>query len=201
MTTRKLHCVIAATVVLTGCAVGKSGTLSLPTSASPPSPGGGTPTLTVPDLIGKTRDEARAIVKAAGFTSEPESSRPLECEGAAHEAGKINCQDPEAGKVVQRYTMIQINVYEPHHIAGAIVRSQLDALRGMTPDQARQQLKKLGHDGKVTVGFVTDSGGGHTFIKECGQNKVCYTSDEAGLGLHDDLTLYINPTLTIAPPP
>ena len=86
-------------------------------------------------------------------------------------------------------------------IAGAIVRRQLEALHGLTPDQARQQLKKLGHDGNVTIGEVTDSGGGHTYLKECGQNKVCSTSGESGIGLHDDLILFINPTLKIAPPP
>lgn len=86
-------------------------------------------------------------------------------------------------------------------ITGAIVRRQLEALHGLTPDQARQQLKKLGHDGKVSIGEVTDSGGGHAYLKDCGANKVCYTSGESGIGLHDDLTLYVNPTLTIAPPP
>jgi len=88
-----------------------------------------------------------------------------------------------------------------HVISGAIVRRQLETLHGLTPDQARQQLKKLGHDGNVSIGEVTDSGGGHTYIKACGDNKVCYTSGESGIGLHDDLTLFINPTLKIAPPP
>ena len=88
-----------------------------------------------------------------------------------------------------------------HVIAGAIVRRQLEALHGLTPDQARAQLRKLGHDGTVSISEVTDSGGGHTYLEDCGQNKVCYTSGESGIGLHDDLTLFINPTLTIAPPP
>ena len=88
-----------------------------------------------------------------------------------------------------------------HVIAGAIVRRQLEALHGLTPDQAKEQLRKLGHDGKVSIGEVTDSGGGHTYVKECGENKVCYTSGESGIGLHDDLTLFVNPTLKIAAPP
>ena len=86
-------------------------------------------------------------------------------------------------------------------IHGAIVRSQLETLRGMTPDEARAQLKRLGHDGKVSLGEVTNAGGGHAFIESCGVNKVCDTSGGSGIGVHDDITLYLNPTLTIAPPP
>lgn len=84
---------------------------------------------------------------------------------------------------------------------GSIVRSQLETLHGMTPDQAKAQLKKLGHDGEVKLGVVTDSGGGQTFIQACGVNKVCETSGGSGISVHDDITLYLNPTLTIAPPP
>ena len=86
-------------------------------------------------------------------------------------------------------------------IRGAIVRSQLESLWGLSPDEAKQRLEKLGHDGNVSVGVVTDYGGGQTYRKDCGENKVCYTSGESGIGLHDDLTLFINPTLKIAPPP
>ncbi len=86
-------------------------------------------------------------------------------------------------------------------IHGAIVRSQLEALHGMTPDQAKAQLLKYGHDGKVSLGVVTDYGGGQTFQQACGVNKVCETSGGPGISLHDDITLYLNPVLTIAPPP
>ena len=207
--------VLAATlaVALAGCPLGTSTTTTLtggatatvgPAASTPaPSSGGpgGTPRAMVPNLIGKTPDEARALVKAAGFTGEPEATRPLECEGAPREPGLINCQDPEAGQVVERYRMIAISVYREQVIQGAIVRRQLETLHGLTPDQAKQQLKKLGHDGPVSIGEVTDSGGGHTYLKACGQNKVCYTSGESGIGVHDDITLYINPTLKIAAPP
>jgi beta-lactam-binding protein with PASTA domain len=162
---------------------------------------GGKPRITVPNLIGKTPEQARALVKAAGFNSEPEANHILECVDAAHDEGLINCQDPDAGAVVERYAMIKIHVYREQVIHGAIVRRQLEALRGLTPDEAKQQLKKLGHDAKINVGVVTDSGGGQTYIKACGQNKVCYTSGESGIGMHDDITLYINPTLKIAAPP
>ncbi len=197
---------IIAAVALAGCPL-------VQTSSSSTMPGGGPSAmsngqsqsagggqLTVPDLVGKTPEEARAVVKAAGFSAEIESSRPVECVDAPREPGRINCQDPEAGKLVARYTMIQINVYEAQRHDGRIIRDQLQSLRGMTPDQAKQQLKKWGHRGKVTVAVVSDTGGGHSFDKDCGENKVCDTSS-AGMGLEDDLILYLNPKLTIAPPP
>jgi len=78
---------------------------------------------------------------------------------------------------------------------------QLATLKGLTLDQAKQQLKKLGHDGEVTVAVVTNSGGGQTFVKDCGDNRVCEWSGESGISVHDDITLYTNPKLSIAPPP
>lgn len=198
----------ALALSLAGCPLGASRSTtiaaggSIATSGDHGAPSGtGTPRLPVPDLIGKTPEEAHALALAAGFAHAPEATRPLECEGAPRDPGRINCQDPEPGAVAARYTLITINVFRPQVIAGAIVRSQLETLHGLTPDQARQQLKKLGHDGQVTIADVTDSGGGHTYLKDCGQNKVCYTSSESGIGVHDDLILFVNPTLKIAPPP
>lgn len=207
-----LNAVLA--VVLMGCPLGTSTTTTstvtgragatidtAASTAAPAASGGGTPKATVPNLIGRTPEEARVLVKAAGFSGEPESTWPLECEGAPRDPGRINCQDPEAGQVVERYRMVAISVFREQVITGAIVRRQLETLHGLTPDQAKRQLEKLGHDGNVSIGEVTDSGGGHTYIKECGQNKVCSTSGESGIGVHDDITLYINPTLKITAPP
>jgi PASTA domain len=216
-----------ATVALAGCPLGATTTLTTTTTRSATASAGagassgdrpgagatassadrpgtgasGSPRLVVPNLIGKTRDEARALVKAAGFAGEPEDTRPLECVDAARDPGKINCQDPDAGQVVERYRMITIRVYQPTVIKGAIVRSQLLTLRGLTPDDAKVQLRKLGHDGEVRIGTVTDYGGGKTFDKDCGVNKVCYTSGESGIGIHDAVTLFINPVLKVAAPP
>jgi hypothetical protein len=169
--------------------------------ASAPSAGGRTAKATVPNLIGKTEEEARLLVKEAGFVHAPEGQTPLECVDAAREPDLINCQDPDPGTSLEIYQLIKIKVYRTQVIHGAIVRRQLESLRGLTPDQAKAQLKKMGHDGEVKIGVVTDYGGGQSYIKECGQNKVCYTSTESGTGIHDPITLFINPTLTIAPPP
>lgn len=86
-------------------------------------------------------------------------------------------------------------------IKGIINRDQLATLRGMTPDQAKQELVRLGHDGTVIVAVVRNLGGGETFVEGCGDNKVCETSGDAGVSVHADITLFVNPTLTIDVPP
>jgi hypothetical protein len=78
-------------------------------------------------------------------------------------------------------------------------RTQFAHLRGMTPDNARIELKRLGHVGPVTVRALDDS----RYDAKCGAGLVCaiattsYTMMEAD----DPVELLINPTLTIAPPP
>jgi hypothetical protein len=206
----RLATACAAIGWLAGCPLNKSGsttmtmgasTASPSAAASDPAPSGGPVKLAVPDFTGKTLEEAAAIAKAAGFVHPPEATRPVFCDDAPSVPGKINCQDPDPGKVIDRYGLIAVAVFRPNVISNAIVRHQLKTLHGLTPDQAKLELKKLGHDGEVHIGTVTDHGGGKTFIKECGVNKVCYTSDEAGIGMHDQIILFINPVLTIASPP
>jgi hypothetical protein len=78
---------------------------------------------------------------------------------------------------------------------GQLVRDQLEALRGLTPDQARARLRQLGHDGRVSMGVV------ERYDATCGQDKVCDTSGDGGIGIHDDLVLHTNPKAEIAAPP
>jgi hypothetical protein len=84
---------------------------------------------------------------------------------------------------------------EPPSHPGQLMRDQIETLRGMTPDAAIQRLAQLGHDGKVTVGVVVQ------FDPTCGQNKVCATSRDGGMGIHDDIELALNPQVTISAPP
>lgn len=157
---------------------------------------GGANVITMPDLTGKTEDEAAALVRAAGFTQAMEHSRPLECEGAARVEGRVNCQDPEPGKEVRAYTLVQVNIFHAQHIAGAIVRDQLLALIGKTPAEARRLLAGYGHTGKVSV--EADS----QFHDGCAKGAVCgFDVAESGIGVGDDITLYTNKESAIAAPP
>jgi hypothetical protein len=72
-------------------------------------------------------------------------------------------------------------------ITGAIVRRQLETLHGALARRRQAAAQDAQPRRKFSIGEVTDSGG-HTDLKRCGQNKVCYTSGESGIGIHDDLT-------------
>jgi beta-lactam-binding protein with PASTA domain len=159
-----------------------------PERTSAPAPGGD---VVVPDLSGKTPEEAAALVEAAGFTGAVESSRPVECYDAPEVEGRINCQQPHAGETVKNYVTVQINVYRKQRIAGAVVRDQLLALIGKTPDEARAALAGYGHDGHVWVDMQDE------YDADCGADRVCrFSAPESGMGIHDAITLFINP-----PPP
>jgi len=89
---------------------------------------------------------------------------------------------------VKPYTIVQVNVYQPTRIAGAIVRSQLAALIGKTPAQARAALATYGHDGHVTVEPTARD------VPDCAAGRVCgFDVPESGMGIHDAITLYVNP--------
>jgi hypothetical protein len=75
-----------------------------------------------------------------------------------------------------------------------ITREQQRSLLGMTPDQAKQRLKELGHTGSVQV--VHDD----RFVPNCGSNKVCDVNPGADMPLDDDITVTINPETHIAAP-
>lgn len=81
------------------------------------------------------------------------------------------------------------------HFPGMLVRSQLEPLVGMTVDQAKQRLAKLGYDGHLILDEM------YHYDEKCGQNKVCAVQPESGTGLHDELRLEINKQLSIAAPP
>jgi PASTA domain-containing protein len=169
------------------------GNVTAPTS-------GGSGDLVVPNIVGKRPDEAAAIVKAAGFTQDIESSRPVACEEPARVMeGAIDCQDPPAGKTVKRYTMVQINVYRVATHPGRLVRDQLESLVGLTVVEAKQKLKGWGHTGELAV----KPGGpvGDHFYPKCGDDKVCELEPTSGTGTGDRILLYVNPKVKISAPP
>jgi hypothetical protein len=160
------------------------------------SPGGSTGDLiAVPDFTGKTLEEARAIARAAGFSTDVEE-RPMRCDDDSKKAdGKITCQDPEPGKPERRYAGLSVAIHKEWKHEGMLVRAQLLPLVGMTPEQAQKRLKELGHTGKLVVTRL------YQYVDRCGPNKICGMESEAGIGIADDLIVHINPTVAISAPP
>jgi beta-lactam-binding protein with PASTA domain len=164
-------------------------------ASAAPTGGGGDGTLVVPDLTGKTLDEAVAIVKRAGFKADIEQSRPVECDNPKV-PGQIRCQDPEPGKRVAAYAMIQVNVYQADEHHGRLVREQLDALRGMTVAQAKAALAKLGFTGTVQLDTPV------SFIAGCKAERICEVRPEGGVSTSDEITFTLNKSsLGVSLPP
>ncbi len=198
---------LVAVLALAACPLQKSGSSTMPGgSGGAPTGGGGGETanvspdamITMPDLNGKTRDEAMASVRAAGFKHEAEVS-PIACNGPEQEVGKVDCQDPDPGKSVKAYTLVRFNVKEGSRLTGMFLRRHFDALKGMPIEAAKAQAKKDGHAGEIRVKELDD------FRNGCKDKTVCEATDErggqSGMNSKDALILHTNKTLSIAPPP
>ena len=155
--------------------------------------------ITMPDLNGRTRDEAIAMVRAAGFKHEAEV-QPIACNGPEQEVGKVDCQDPDPGKSVQAYTLVRFNVKEGNRLAaGNVLRSDFEKMQGMTVADAKGYAKTIGHTGELQVKELTD------FQTGCKDGTVCKAAhafgSQSGMSKTDIMILWTNKTLSIAPPP
>jgi hypothetical protein len=82
---------------------------------------------------------------------------------------------------------------------GNFLRSEFEALAGLTVAKATAQAKGRGHSGEVKVEEE------ERFVEGCKDGIVCRATDErggqSGMGNGDVLLLYVNKKLAIAPPP
>lgn len=182
-------------LALVGCQVVSSGrgggTTPMATGAGPA--GGGDPDgmITVPNVVGKSLDEAQAMAQQAGFKQDVETTRPVECDTPAPGEGLIRCQDPEAGTRVARYAMLQVNVYRTRSHKGRVTLEDLAALKGLTVAQARAKLVEYGATDEVEVATS------NRFIDNCKPETICWAESGGGT-----ILLYLNKQAApIATPP
>jgi hypothetical protein len=72
-------------------------------------------------------------------------------------------------------------------IKGAIVRSQLEKIRGMTVPEAKKFLSaQYGFTGDIKVYTLQQH------VANCEKDRICSWDSESGIGIHDDLTVYTN---------
>jgi beta-lactam-binding protein with PASTA domain len=157
------------------------------------------PRYVVPNLVGKSPDEARAMVRAAGFEYDLEvDSASLDCgEHPPKVANRhILCQKPVAGTVGDRNTIVYSVTYaEPRKRDEWISKEQLASLRGLKVGDAKAKLAEWSFDGKLKVMHTAE------FDADCGVDKVCGTWPNSGVHWHEKLTLYINEKAEISAPP
>ncbi|CAN5905081.1 hypothetical protein BH11MYX2_BH11MYX2_04200 [soil metagenome] len=173
-----------------------SSTLGGGSSGVDPSSNNPDATVTVPKVTGMTKDDANAALASAGFTHGVDEY-PMTCDGAKA-PGTIECQDPDPGASVKASSMIKVSVLEAREHT-RFTDEDFASLKGLTIADATARAKKLCHTGKVNV---LESG---KFIEGCKAGTVCKAIDGrsigGGMAFDQDMTLYTNKTLSIAPPP
>ena len=104
----------------------------------------GVETKTVPDVIGKTKDQAGAAIKGAGLTL----GTVTEEYSASVASGKVISSDPKAGKVIEHTEKVSIVVSKGKEPA------TIPDVTGMNEDDAKKTLEDAGlKKGKVSQDY------------------------------------------------
>ena len=104
----------------------------------------GVETKTVPDVIGKTKDQAGAAIKGAGLTL----GTVTEEYSASVASGKVISSDPKAGKVIEHTEKVSIVVSKGKEPA------TIPDVTGMSEDDAKKTLEDAGlKKGKVSQDY------------------------------------------------
>ena len=104
----------------------------------------GVETKTVPDVVGKTKDQATAAITAAGLTL----GDVTEEYSASVESGKVVSCDPKAGKVIKHTEKVSIVVSKGKEPA------TVPDVTGLSEDEAKKALENAGlKKGKVSKGY------------------------------------------------
>ena len=94
----------------------------------------GVETKTVPDVVGKTKDQASAVIKGAGLTL----GDVTEQYSASVDSGKVISSDPKAGKVIEHTAKISIVVSKGKEPA------TVPDVTGKSEDEAKKTLEDTG---------------------------------------------------------
>ena len=104
----------------------------------------GVETKTVPDVVGKTKDQASAVIKGAGLTL----GDVTEQYSASVDSGKVVSSDPKAGKVIEHTAKISIVVSKGKEPA------TIPDVTGQSEDEAKKTLEDAGlKKGKISKDY------------------------------------------------
>jgi PASTA domain len=141
------------------------------------------PGLKVPNLVGKTLDEATVILKAAGFSYEP-VERGENCDDDAPDVDdqQIRCQGPSAGTIVDKNKLVEVIVRHGGHRKGVLLIGQLRPLMFHSLAYVKDALAKLGFAGTIDV--KADWTGG-----SCEPDHVCSIEPMDNVDIHGHIKL------------
>ena len=116
----------------------------------------GVETKTVPDVVGKTKDQAGAAIKGAGLTL----GDVTEDYSASVAQGKVISSDPKAGKVIEHTTKVSIVVSkgkEPATIPDVTGKSEDDAKKALEDAGLKKGKVSQDYSDSVAKGRVISS--------------------------------------------
>lgn len=144
--------------------------------------------LKVPNLVGKSFDEARKILSATGFAGEPEDHL-ASCERSAPDVdgGIVQCQDPSPGELAGKYSIIVIHLMRAGHKKGDITAEHIRPLLGNPVGQVKDALGKLGFVGT----YVTKPADDDHAIALCEPGNVCWIDPRDEIDPHGTVVLYV----------
>jgi len=115
------------------------------------SPAGADDKLKVPNLVGKSVEDAQDTANKSGFPRDLDKQRAgPDCKGTVTELGKVRCQSPAPGTLLGRYESITVFVNMPHE-PKEWDYDDTAKLIGLTVAQAKKQLADDGFKGKIEV--------------------------------------------------
>ena len=136
--------------------------------------------VTVPDLIGKTEEEATALLEEVKL-----GKQLMGEESSTQEKGKISSQDIPQGTKVERYTTVK------YYISKGQQALTIPTVSGQTGVDAQQTLEDLGLNLTVQKEYSEDDGSDNPLVN---QGYVMSVSPEEGstVSAGDSVTLTVS---------
>lgn len=134
----------------------------------------------VPDLVGKTEEEAKALVETVNLGTQMIGEEP-----STQEKGKISSQDIPAGTMVEAYTTLK------YYISAGEEELVIPDMSGMTGVEAQKNLEDMGLSVTVQKEYSEDDGSGNPVVSP---GYVSGVSPETGntVNAGDSVTLTVS---------
>ena len=134
----------------------------------------------VPDLVGKTEEEAKALVEEVNL-----GTQMIGEEASTQEKGRISSQDIPAGTMVEAYTTLK------YYISAGAEELTIPALAGETGVEAQRTLEDMGLVVSVQKEYSEDDGSGNPVVSP---GYVAAVTPEEGSSVNsgDSVTLTVS---------
>jgi len=105
----------------------------------------------VPNLVGKTKEEAQDAANGAGFPQDLYVEEPgADCKGDVKEIGKVKCQSPAPGTMLGKFEHITVYINQPPP-PKTWSYDDTQKLIGLPLEEVKKRLADQGFKGKIEL--------------------------------------------------